>query len=103
MVKILDAKETGQLIKLHRRIAGLTQFQLAELIEIDDKQLGKIERGVHYPSMPTFLKILNILNISIEKFYSNNTSENSFTNLFKDASQNDIALLNRLYKAVKNI
>ena len=106
-MEILSSKETGKLIRFYRKALGITQFQLAEQIEIDDKQLGKIERGIHYPSMPTFLKLIKILNINLEEFYCNNPQNpaltNSFVQAFDNATKSDIALLNRLYRAVKNI
>lgn len=66
----ISAQQIGKIIKDFRKNNGFTQFELAELVGIDDKQIGKIERGIHYPSVPTFLKILNVLQINIDKFYS---------------------------------
>ncbi len=65
----LDMKEIGEIIKFYRRQRGLTQLQLSVMIDVDEKQLGKIERGVHYPSLPTFLKLIKILEIDINEFY----------------------------------
>lgn len=65
----LSAKAVGLLIKSHRKQAGLTQFELAEKIGIDEKQVGKIERGIHYPSVPTFLKLIKLFEININEFY----------------------------------
>ena len=62
-----SAIEIGKLIKEYRNLAGYTQFELAEIINIDDRQMSKIERGVHYPSVPTFLKLIKILQIDITK------------------------------------
>lgn len=72
-MKEISAQEIGHIVKNYRKQAGLTQFELAELIGIDDKQIGKIERGIHYPSVPTFLKMLKVLQISVDKFYLNDT------------------------------
>lgn len=79
-MKILNNKEIGQLIKAYRKIKNITQAQLAEIIEIDEKQLGKIERGVHYPSVPTFLKLIKVLNIDIDKFYFDTEVQNNAIN-----------------------
>jgi len=93
-MQVADNKEIGQIIKSYRKMLNLTQFQLAEMVEIDEKQLGKIERGVHYPSVPTFLKLLKILNIDINKFCiisenENISVENRFLTQFEKLSLRD--------------
>lgn len=80
---IIDAHTLGKLIKEYRKAANLTQYELADIIEIDDKQLGKIERGIHYPSVSTFLKLIKVLNIDVNNFYKNydNKKSNNLLNL----------------------
>lgn len=106
-MKILDAKEIGKIIKTFRKMSGLTQSQLAEIIEIDEKQLGKIERGVHYPSVPTFLKIIKILDIDIKNFYfeeyAQEFSNDNLIAMLKNSTLAEVSLVQRLFKAVKNI
>ena len=87
----------GLIIKNHRKISGYTQAELSELICIDEKQLGKIERGVHYPSVPTFLKLLSILNIDIKTFYKGivpkaENKEIKFAKLMNKAKESEIEL-----------
>lgn len=78
---------------------------MAEKIEIDEKQLGKIERGVHYPSVPTFLKIIKTLNMDINLFYSENipiisNEESKLTRLIKSSNPKE---LNLAYKILETI
>ena len=64
-------------IKLARKQAKLTQEELAEKIGISAKQLSRIEVGTYIPSLPTFLKIIQELNIDLKEFgisYRNKTS-----------------------------
>lgn len=49
-----------------RQKEGLTQEQLAELLEMSDKSISKWERGDGYPSKRNLVKILEVLGISIE-------------------------------------
>lgn len=63
-----DKKFIGQKIKLQRKRLKLTQFELAEKVGIHEKQLSRIEAGLHYPSLENFIKILRILNISLSDF-----------------------------------
>ena len=53
----------GTNIKIFRKLANLTQEQLAEMIEIDSRQLSKIENGIHFPSCKTLEKICIALNL----------------------------------------
>lgn len=62
--KIFIAKK----IKLARKKAGYTQEELAEKIGITSKQVSRIELGTYIPSLPTFLKIVKILEINLNDF-----------------------------------
>lgn len=100
-MKLLDNKEIGLLIKTYRKIKNITQAQLAEIIEIDEKQLGKIERGVHYPSVQTFLKLIKVLEIEIDKFYldinlQNTSSDSNILTKIGKLSSQDCKILNEI-------
>ncbi|MGN0030726.1 MAG: helix-turn-helix domain-containing protein [Candidatus Gastranaerophilaceae bacterium] len=99
----ISAQQIGMIIKKFRKHAGFTQFELAELVGIDDKQIGKIERGIHYPSVPTFLKILKVLQIDIYKFYSGeiisvSENENKLMRLIRKLSPEQSE---KIYKLIK--
>ena len=55
-------------IKLARKNAKMTQEKLAEIIDISVQQLSRIEVGTYMPSVPTFLKIIDTLSLSLEDF-----------------------------------
>ena len=56
----------GEKIKEARLMAGLTQEELAEKIDMDSKHLSKIENGLHLPSYKTLNKLSSILNFNYE-------------------------------------
>lgn len=58
----------GKKIKQYRIMRGLTQHDLAELIGLTEKQISKIETGVHYPKFENFVKILDVLNVQMKDF-----------------------------------
>ena len=65
-----DEKELlGARIKELRKNKGLTQQQLAELIDIDPKHLSKIEVGNSYPSLYNLEKITNALNVKMQDLF----------------------------------
>lgn len=70
-----DKKYIAQVIQNARKQKGLKQSELAEKIGISEKHLSKIETGKNYPALDTFLKILNVLNLSLDDFGFNNIPE----------------------------
>ncbi len=54
-------------VKVERTIKRLTQAQLAELIDVHEKYIGKIETGKQNITVKTLNKLANALNIDICK------------------------------------
>lgn len=50
----------------YRKIAGLTQEQVAEQTNISWRQLQRIEKGISIPTIETFAKLVKVLKISNE-------------------------------------
>ena len=59
-------KELGKKIKKLRKAMGYTQEKLAELVDIDDKHLSKIENGVHLPTYKTIKKLSEVLQFNLQ-------------------------------------
>lgn len=53
-------------IKKHRKAAGLSQIQLAELAGVGKTVIFDIEKGKETIQLNTLRKILNVLNIKVE-------------------------------------
>ncbi len=64
----LDKKYLGLKIKNARKTAKLSQEELAEKVGMTEKNISNIERGLQYPSLENFVKILELLNISLKEF-----------------------------------
>lgn len=58
----------GQNIRRLRKRESMTQEQLAEKAGIDQKQLSKIESGRVQAKLSTYLRIANVLGVSIDHF-----------------------------------
>jgi len=54
-------------IKIERMRKNLTQFQLAEIMEVHEKYIGKIESGKQNITIRTLIKLSKALNVSIEQ------------------------------------
>jgi len=59
----------GARIKELRKIKGLTQDKLSQIIDIEQKHLSRIEVGKNYPSIGTLEKIALALNLEIKDFF----------------------------------
>jgi len=70
-------KTTGEIISSKRHEKGMTQKDLAELLNITDKAVSKWERDVALPDINTIPKLAEILNISIEELIKSNPQNNT--------------------------
>ncbi len=66
MLTKLDRKSIGTEIRLARKAKKLSQFELAELTGLDEKQIYRIETGLTSPKLENFIKIAEVLDISIK-------------------------------------
>ena len=61
----LEYELVCNLIKL-RKEKGLSQRKLAELADIDQPSIARIESGKHTPSLKMLVKLLNVMGYKIE-------------------------------------
>lgn len=54
-------------IKVERMRKNLTQFQLAEMIDVHEKYIGKVESGKQNLTIKTPIKLANALDIKLSK------------------------------------
>jgi len=62
----MDKAELGSRIREARLAKGYTQEVLAEIADVGIMYYGEVERGVKMPSMKTFIKIVNALDVSAD-------------------------------------
>ena len=63
---MLTEKELGERLKNIREVRRVSQFRLGEMVECGQGHIGKLEKGEHYPKLPTLYKISEALNISLK-------------------------------------
>lgn len=61
----IGLSELGDVLKFHRKKAGLTQVQLAKLAGIGKTAVFDIEKGTKQSRLDTVQRIMNVLNVSI--------------------------------------
>ena len=62
----MDKAALGQKFRDVRKKKGYTQHALAEMADIGNVYLGEIERGLKMPSLNTFIKLIEALDISAD-------------------------------------
>ena len=60
-------KSMGEIISTLRKEKGMTQKELADLLNITDKAVSKWERDIAFPDTATIPKLAEILEVSVEK------------------------------------
>ena len=72
----------GKKLKQIRVARGLSQAKLAEMADVHEKHISKIETGRFHPNFETLNKILNALNLKLDTFGLNfenvSTNDNPF-------------------------
>ncbi len=63
---MLESKLLASIIKKHRKAAGLSQLQLAEMAGVGKTVVFDIEKGKETIQLNTLRKILTVLNIKVE-------------------------------------
>jgi transcriptional regulator with XRE-family HTH domain len=66
-------KNLGNKISLYRKVKQLKQIELAEIIDMDVKNLSRIETGHIYPTVDNLEAISKALEVNVwQLFYSDN-------------------------------
>lgn len=83
-------KNIGEKIKFFRKRKGLSQSELAELVNIEMKSLSRIESGHNYPQCENLIAIAKALDVAPWQFYHCDDVKN--INKMKDDIINSINL-----------
>ena len=105
----MDKAFLGKRIREQRKLQKLKQDQLAEKVGIGTVHLSEIERGNKTPSMETFIKIVNALNVPADIFLRDEVDGgkpyilNDITEKMKDLSPAQLKMVAELvYAALDN-
>lgn len=96
----------GRRIKELRKSKKLTQEQLSELLGLYQKQVGNIETGSYFTTMPNLEKLAEIFDVEIKDLFdfehqkSKEELKNNIYNLIEEASDEQIKLIHRLICSV---
>ncbi len=63
---MIESKELADTIRMHRKAAGLSRLQLAEMAGVGKTVIYDVEKGKESVRLDTLRKILKVLNIKVE-------------------------------------
>ena len=107
----MNKKQFGQRLKELRMQRGMTQFELAEAVDLHEKHLSRIESGVYFPTFDNFMKIMQVLNLEWKDFDTketreNNSLKNKAFKIIQRASEKELKLyvttIEQLQKSLKD-
>jgi len=91
----MDYEKLGNKIRMHRKLKGMTQEQLAEQADISLSFFGHIERGTRKPSLDTLVDIANVLEVSPDVLLQDSLVSTRLA-CTRTLSENNRALLNNI-------
>lgn len=97
----------GEKIREQRKFLGLSQAELAELVDIHGKQIYRIESGKCSPSITTILKIIKALKMDIRIIDINNLNnfnpiKDEIYSMLEDATDEELILYRNVIDTIKN-
>ena len=100
----------GRTIKRFRQKKGVTQLLLAEKVGVSEKQISKIETGIHYPKFENFVKILEALDITLKDFADDiqqdktiSQSKKNFMKITNKLSDSELDILTTIAKQIEKL
>ena len=107
MMKFNDKKLIGRIVKSYRKKLGITQAELAEMVDLSDQHISRIESGCYLPSLTTFFEIVNVLKIDLCEFgfgveATQNPLKNELLNKISSATDTELIFYNNAINAINN-
>ena len=101
-----NKKKLGLKIKELRKRKGLTQEELAELIQMEQNSISVMESGRNFPTLVTLEKIAKVLDVNLSDFFDYDYIED--IDVIKASTEDIISKmddkqLRQLFKYVKSI
>ena len=99
----MDKKYIGDLIRLARKTAGLSQMELAERVGISYQQIQKYEKGISEISIARLSQIAEALNTTLGSFIADDekTMVSESISRYGAARDDEIELLS-LFRKIKS-
>lgn len=60
----------GKILKQYRQKKNMSLFQLGEATNLNENNIGRLERGEHIPALKTYVKLAITLELEISDYFS---------------------------------
>jgi transcriptional regulator with XRE-family HTH domain len=96
----------GSRIKQVRKAKGFSQEELAEMAEVSSKYLSSIERGNENPTLDTFIKLAQALDVEFFELFhyaqekSLNDAKRLLIDMIKKSDREKLDLASKVIKAI---
>ena len=102
-----DKSVIGKKIRQFRKLKKMTQFELAEKIGLNEKQISRIEMGLNYPTYTTFVKLIDVLDIDVANFivddnFDISTYKHKINNFIKVSNEAELKMYYEVMQSIKN-
>ena len=97
-------KTIGENFKRYRKAAGLKQSEIAEIINVSNDTITRLERGKSIPGIETLIDISKTLNVPLDYFITGESRENLifssvvFVERIKELSDGELTEINEILK-----
>lgn len=99
-------KEFGNRLKNLRKFKKITQEKLAEMVDVDIRQIARLEAGKSLPSISTLLKICDVFSITpndlllCDKNIQINPTKSDIYDILQLAKPEQLELIKKLILAI---
>lgn len=103
----INYKDIGERVRRERRGKGLTQQELAELVDQTPTNISHIERGATKAGLPTLVALANALDVTVDYFLcgvlyqATPVLRGTFGELLEDCSHGELMVLYETCRALK--
>ncbi len=107
MMRFDDKAFIGKTVKSYRKKLGLTQSELAEMVDLSDQHISRIESGCYIPSLTTFFELVKTLKIDLQEFgfdieVTKNPTKTALLNKISKASDPELVFYENIINAIDN-
>lgn len=74
---VIDTKKTGYRIAAAIGVAGYSQAQVAELLQVNPASVSQWSAGFCYPTLDTFVRLADLLEVTIDDLIVRCQDDNS--------------------------
>lgn len=102
----LNYVQLGQRIRAARIKKGLQQYEVAELAGLTASHMSHIETGQTKPSLPTVVKIANVLSVSLDELVCDSIDQSMHVHdlrIAEELSDCDSTELQSIFEIIRSV